>query len=44
MTTRAPAVLKTQKNSENGEIYTAGNKFYTPGLTGWTNSTSGEML
>ena len=24
---------KTQKMSENGEIYTAGNKFYTPAGT-----------
>ena len=32
---------KTQKMSENGEIYTAGKNFtLPPGLTGWTNSTS----
>ena len=34
---------KTQKMSENGEIYTAGKNFtLPPGLTGWTNSTSGR--
>jgi len=28
--------------SENGEIYTAGKNFtLPPGVTGWTNSTSG---
>ena len=33
---------KTQKMSENGEIYTAGKNFtLPPALTGWTNSTSG---
>ena len=33
---------KTQKMSENGEIYTAGKNFTLPlALTGWTNSTSG---
>ena len=33
---------KTQKMSENGEIYTAGKNFtLPPGLTGWTNFTSG---
>ena len=32
---------KTQKMSENGEIYTAGKNFtLPPGLTGWTNFTS----
>ena len=32
---------KTQKMSENGEIYTAGKNFtLPPALTGWTNSTS----
>ena len=32
---------KTQKISENGEIYTAGENFtLPPALTGWTNSTS----
>ena len=32
---------KTQKMSENGEIYTSGKNFtLPPGLTGWTNSTS----
>ena len=36
---------KTQKMSENGEIYTAGKNFtLPPGLTGWTNSTSDETL
>ena len=31
---------KTQKMSENGEIYTAGRYFtLPPALTGWTNST-----
>ena len=41
MTTRAPAVLKTQKMSENGEIYTAGKNFtLTAALTAWINSTS----
>ena len=33
---------KTQKMSENGEIYTAGKNFtLPPALTAWTNSTSG---
>ena len=33
---------KTQQLSENGEIYTTGKNFtLPPGLTGWTNSTSG---
>ena len=32
---------KTQKMSENGEIYTAGKDF---ALTAWTNSTSELML
>ena len=32
---------KTQKMSENGEIYTDGKNFTLPtALTGWTNSTS----
>ena len=32
---------KTQKMSENGEIYTAGKNFtLPPALTAWTNSTS----
>ena len=32
---------KTQKMSENGEIYTSGKKItLPPALTGWTNSTS----
>ena len=32
---------KTQKMSENGEIYTAGKNFTLPlALTGWTNSTA----
>ena len=36
-------VIKTQKMSENGEIYTAGRNFTLPSaLTGWTNSTSGD--
>ena len=31
--------------SENGEIYTAGKNFtLSPGLTGWTNSTSDEKI
>ena len=31
--------------SENGEIYTAGKNFtLPPGLTGWTNSTSGPII
>jgi len=35
-------VGKTQKLSENGEIYTAGKNFtLPPALTAWTNSTSG---
>ena len=35
---------KTQKMSENGEIYTAGKNFtLPPALTAWTNSTSGKM-
>ena len=34
---------KTQKMSENGEIYTAGKKFtLSPAVTAWTNSNSGE--
>ena len=34
---------KTQKMSENGEIYTTGKNFTLPlALTGWTNSTSGS--
>ena len=34
---------KTQKMSENGEIYSAGKNFtLPPALTAWTNSTSGE--
>ena len=38
-------VRKTQKMSENGEIYTAGKNFtLPPALTGWTNSTSGPYL
>ena len=36
-------VRKTQKMSENGEIYTAGKNFTLPlAVTGWTNSTSVE--
>ena len=36
---------KTQKVSENGEIYTAGKNFtLPPALTAWTNSTSGFTL
>ena len=36
---------KTQKMSENGEIYTAGKNFtLLPALTGWTNSTSARTL
>ena len=36
---------KTQKMSENGEIYTAGKNFtLPPALTGWTNSTSDPLL
>ena len=32
---------KTQKMSENGEIYTAGKNFtLPPAVTAWTNSTS----
>ena len=35
---------KTQKMSENGEIYTAGKNFtLPPALTGWTNSTSVQI-
>ena len=35
---------KTQKMSENGEIYTAGKNFtLPPALTGWTNSTSASL-
>ena len=35
---------KTQKMSENGEIYTAGKNFtLPPALTGWTNSTSDDL-
>ena len=35
-------VGKKQKNSENGEIYTAGKNFtLPPAVTAWTNSTSG---
>ena len=35
---------KTQKMSENGEIYTAGKNFtLPPALTTWTNSTSATM-
>ena len=31
--------------SENGEIYTAGKNFtLLPGLTGWTNFTSAEVV
>ena len=38
-------VRKTQKMSENGEVYTAGKNFtLPPALTGWTNSTSGPYL
>ena len=38
-------VRKTQKMSENGEIYTAGKNFtLPPALTAWTNSTSGMMI
>ena len=34
-------VRKTQKMSENGEIYTTGKNFTRPpALTAWTNSTS----
>ena len=34
-------VRKTQKMSENGEVYTAGKNFtLPPALTGWTNSMS----
>ena len=37
-------VIKTQKMSENGEIYTAGKNFtLPPAVTAWTNSTS-EVL
>ena len=33
--------IKTQKMSENGEIYIAGKNFtLPPAVTGWTNSTS----
>jgi len=36
---------KTQKMSENGEIYTACKNFtLPPALTAWTNSTSGLRL
>ena len=36
---------KTQKISENGEIYTAGkNCTLPPAVTGWTNSTSGLFI
>ena len=36
-------VKKTQKMSENGEIYTTSKNFtLAPALTGWTNSTSGN--
>ena len=36
---------KTQKMSKNGEIYTAIKNFtLLPGLTGWTNFTSGVSL
>ena len=35
---------KTQKMSENGEIYTAGKNFtLPPAVTAWTNSTSAHM-
>ena len=35
---------KTQKMSENGEIYTTGKNFtLPPALTAWTNSTSEDM-
>ena len=35
---------KTQKMSENGEIYSAGKNFtLPPALTAWTNSTSAYM-
>ena len=34
---------KTQKMSENGEIYTAGKNFTLPlAVTAWTNSTSDQ--
>ena len=36
---------KTQKMSENGEIYTAGKNFtLPPAVTAWTNSTSGCVI
>ena len=36
---------KTQKMSENGEIYSAGKNFtLPPALTAWTNSTSDLAL
>ena len=36
---------KTQKMSENGEIYTAGKNFtLPPALTAWTNSTSAQFM
>ena len=36
---------KTQKMSENGEIYSAGKKFtLPPALTAWTNFTSGCIV
>ena len=36
---------KTQKMSENGEIYTAGKNFtLPPAVTAWTNSTSVHCL
>ena len=39
----AVLVRKTQKMSENGEIYTAGKNFtLPPAVTAWTNSTSGR--
>ena len=38
-------VRKTQKMSENGEIYTTGKNFtLLPALTAWTNSTSGYTV
>ena len=36
---------KTQKMSENGEIYTAGKNFtLPPALTAWTNSNSEGLI
>ena len=38
-------MLKTQKVSENGEIYTAGKNFtLPPAVTAWTNSTSAHKF